>query len=342
MATQQTVLTREVLDTLPNGRQYYSVGELAPGVITRSNSGTAAGGSMGRDAQVLTVHGSGMNDFALLLDGFPQTNLFNTGIPGVQGVMPADGLNEEVNVLSGGNPAEADSGGVRVNLVPKSGGNRQPLPPGQARRREPPRHSGTGKLSHGHLAGQSNVRGRPWQVDHGESARLAAAAAAAKRSGTEGKPGERPATDAAGTNGGASRQSGVRELSCAHGPDRLRARELRRGGTVADAGRLSANRRRVGSSGRDEDRRTGRPAEDAPEPARTDRDDGHREAAHVCARSRPRAHGRADRSQHRPKHRARQLSPGRARGRHYGKHAISNAARALATRSTGRRAGARR
>ena len=77
---------------------------------------------MGRDAQMLTVHGSGMNDFALLLDGFPQM-IFYTGIPGVQGVMPADGLNEEVNVLSGGNPAEADSGGVRVNLVPKSGGN---------------------------------------------------------------------------------------------------------------------------------------------------------------------------------------------------------------------------
>src|SRR5439155_19620306 len=116
--TQQVVLTREVLDTIPNGRQYYSVGELAPAVITRSNSGTAAGGAMGRDAQLLVVHGSGTNDFALLLDGFPQM-IFYTAVPGVQGVMPPDGLNEEVNVLSGANPAEADSGGVRINMVPK-------------------------------------------------------------------------------------------------------------------------------------------------------------------------------------------------------------------------------
>ena len=121
-ATQQLVLTRDVMDTLPNGRQYFTIGEVTPGIITRSNSGQAAGGSMGRDAQMLLVHGSGLQDFALLLDGFPQM-IFYTGIPGVQGVMPPDGLNEEINLLSGGNPPEADSGGVRINMVPKSGGN---------------------------------------------------------------------------------------------------------------------------------------------------------------------------------------------------------------------------
>ncbi len=120
---QQRVVPREVLDTLPSGRQYYSMALLVPSVINRSNSGvTDNGGISGRDGQQLLVHGSKQFDFDMTIDGMSQTTLTIQAL-NLIGVLPADGIAEEVSVKTGANPAEVDRGGVVINMVPKTGSN---------------------------------------------------------------------------------------------------------------------------------------------------------------------------------------------------------------------------
>src|SRR5262249_10919912 len=108
--SQRAVLSRDVLDTIPSGRLYYSVADVTPGITSRSNAGASTGGSTGRDGQTLKMHGAGISDFLVLVDGMPQTDFVGPPIA----VMPNDGLTEEANLQTGANPAEADSGGVRV------------------------------------------------------------------------------------------------------------------------------------------------------------------------------------------------------------------------------------
>ena len=71
-----------------------------------------------------------------------------------------------------------------------------------------------------------------------------------KRKGAEAK-------DGAGTDGGASRQSDLRQLSQDHGPDRFRAGQLRRRRSLAHRGRWCTDRRVGRAHGRDPDRRSG-------------------------------------------------------------------------------------
>ena len=104
-----------------------------------------------------------------------------------------------------------------------------------ADRRQPPRPARSGQHSVRHLVSEPHVAGRARQVDPGEPARHAAAAAAAGRAaaGGEAERGGRRAVDARADRA-ASRQSGVRQLPRDDGSARPCARELRLRRTVAD------------------------------------------------------------------------------------------------------------
>ncbi len=121
--TQQTVFSRTVLDVVPSGRMYSSIGTLIPGMSTPSSFGDQdVGGAVGRDSHSLTIHGSRADDFRLMIDGMPvggwmSENGSNVAIP------PADSIAEEVNLQIGAFSAEVETGGPQMNLVPKSGGN---------------------------------------------------------------------------------------------------------------------------------------------------------------------------------------------------------------------------
>src|SRR6266849_41700 len=57
--TEQSVLPRTVLDAIPSGRSYTELGRLVPGIDATGNSGgNSVGGSTGRDATKLLIHGS--------------------------------------------------------------------------------------------------------------------------------------------------------------------------------------------------------------------------------------------------------------------------------------------
>ena len=188
-----------------------------------------------------------------------------------------------------------------------SRGDRQPLPAGEPRgpgtRRGPaPRsarpwqHPRRDLLRQPHLAGapgEMAARERP-----GHTARAAPAghpAAARRRPGRRAAHGSRAARRAPA-------EPGLRQLSCAHGPAGVRARELRRHRTVADERRRRSHRRFGGARRRAHRvRRSRGAAAGAARPLPAVRRDGHREAPRLC----PRPRRRALRSSGDPRHRAR-------------------------------------
>ncbi len=70
----------------------------------------------------LTVHGSSTSDFTMAIDGLRVNNLCGSGQ--YSGFYMNDGAIQELSYLTGAESAEIQSSGIRVNQVPKDGGNR--------------------------------------------------------------------------------------------------------------------------------------------------------------------------------------------------------------------------
>jgi hypothetical protein len=120
---QQRVLSGEERATLPTGRHTISITELIPGVTT-----TGSGHPTGHDVAGVAaqrgsamIHGSKTNDFQSQVDGVPSTLGGGTGSASWQAT-PSEV--QEMVFETGGMSAEQASGGVRVNVIPKEGGNR--------------------------------------------------------------------------------------------------------------------------------------------------------------------------------------------------------------------------
>jgi hypothetical protein len=121
---QQRVLTREVIDTIPTGsRSFANLGVLVPGA-TVSGLGAGVndvGGSAGNNNQTLAIHGSRQFDMVNLVDGMTVGQVVANGA--VSSMTFPDGNVEEINLEIGAHSTEMESGGIRVNIIPKSGGN---------------------------------------------------------------------------------------------------------------------------------------------------------------------------------------------------------------------------
>ena len=116
---RQTVLTREVLDALPTARNIQALAITTPGVtISRPD----VGGSEGMQHTFNTVHGSNTRDYTVAIDGMGVTSSLGDGSN--LAVYHNEGAYDEVGYQTSGIPAEVSSGGIRVNLIPKEGGNR--------------------------------------------------------------------------------------------------------------------------------------------------------------------------------------------------------------------------
>jgi hypothetical protein len=113
-AQRTTVLPREEIDAVPTGRTYAAVGALAVGVkVSEQNVGGARTGSQQR----LTAHGSISNDTTIEIDGISMNSWGD--------VQPNhnDALYQEVTVQTAALSAEVATGGPRLNLIPREGGN---------------------------------------------------------------------------------------------------------------------------------------------------------------------------------------------------------------------------
>jgi hypothetical protein len=117
--TQQKVMTREVLNAIPAGmKSTGQIGVLIPGVTSTSQDvGGTAFSAVG-----LAVHGSRLNEQAALYDGMNFNNGQGRGGQFIA-IVTNDATVQEMAIETAGLSAESETSGVRINLVPKDGGN---------------------------------------------------------------------------------------------------------------------------------------------------------------------------------------------------------------------------
>ncbi len=121
--TQRVVMTRDVLDSVPTGRNIQAVGIMIPGTSIAQGGGGAlsrdVGGSGGMQQSPLQFRGSG--DTVQTIEGVRLNNLCAQGA--YSGVYWNDGSFQELSYVTGADSAEMGQGGIRVNMVPRDGGN---------------------------------------------------------------------------------------------------------------------------------------------------------------------------------------------------------------------------
>jgi hypothetical protein len=123
-ATRQRVMSSELVDSLPSGRQLSNIAVLIPGVSVGGATGGRSqdvGGVLGNVNAVLTVHGSRGTDQRMTFNGMTLGTLGNAGASSYG--MPNTQAFQEVAIDYAAVSAELATGGVRMNVIPKDGGN---------------------------------------------------------------------------------------------------------------------------------------------------------------------------------------------------------------------------
>lgn len=115
---RRDVIGRELLDSLPTGRNYQTIGSVLPGVTMGRFD---VGGSTAMQQGTVISNGSQGGDMALLIDGMNVQSSLNAG--SVPAVYHNDQAYQEYVFQVSGGTAEAQSGGVVINMIPKEGGN---------------------------------------------------------------------------------------------------------------------------------------------------------------------------------------------------------------------------
>src|SRR5258706_5936235 len=116
-AQRTQVLERSVLDALPTTRNMQTVGAPIPGVkLSRPD----VGGSQGMQQAYMRTHGADDRHTSMQVDGMTVNSSMGDG--NIQAYND-DALAQQVVFQTSGMPAEVAAGGVRVNLIPKDGGN---------------------------------------------------------------------------------------------------------------------------------------------------------------------------------------------------------------------------
>jgi outer membrane receptor protein involved in Fe transport len=116
---QQTVMTQEILEGVPTGRDPWSVAKLIPGVQVATYD---VGGTQSFQQSSLSSHGSSTNDVSYNIDG--ATVNWPGGGGGATMLYYDQGMFEEVNYMTSAIPAEVMVGGVSINMVTKDAGNK--------------------------------------------------------------------------------------------------------------------------------------------------------------------------------------------------------------------------
>ena len=117
---KQSVLRQDVLNGIPTGRTQFTAATLIPGMnLTNQDVGgtnviNTTGGSM-------TIHGSNGNDQRVMIDGLSTANSELAGQ--ASNFLPNMGSTQEMAVDYSSGTADQMTGGVRINMIPREGGN---------------------------------------------------------------------------------------------------------------------------------------------------------------------------------------------------------------------------
>jgi hypothetical protein len=120
-ATKQRVVDQELLVAIPTGRTPQVAAFLIPGV-NLSNVDVGGTNIINTTGGSLSVHGGSISDTRLLIDGVTIANTEGTGWSA--NMLPNMGSTQEVAVDYSAVTAESITGGLQINMIPKTGGNR--------------------------------------------------------------------------------------------------------------------------------------------------------------------------------------------------------------------------
>jgi hypothetical protein len=122
--TQQRVFDQAVIEAIPAGRSHVNMAVLIPG-LAASQPGRGAlqdvGGTNNLQNTTFVIHGSRQADTRLQLDGVRLGNTLSEGQ--FSNFVPDTGMTQEVTIDYAAVSAEQPFGGLRINLIPKEGGN---------------------------------------------------------------------------------------------------------------------------------------------------------------------------------------------------------------------------
>src|SRR5712692_3462389 len=117
-AASRTVLSRDTLDSIPTGRTIQSVGQLVVGVTLNVPD---VGGSRAMQQTYMSVHGLSSSQVTTQVDGMMVNGLDGDGA--VQNYFN-NMMSQEMSYQTAGIGSDVSGGGVRLNMIPKEGGNR--------------------------------------------------------------------------------------------------------------------------------------------------------------------------------------------------------------------------
>jgi hypothetical protein len=116
---QQTVMSQEILEGVPTGRDPWSVAKIIPGVLITTYD---VGGHQSMQQSGMSAHGSMDADKTFAVDGLAVN--WPGGNGGATMLYYDQGMFGEVNYQTAAIPAEVAAGGIYINMVTKDAGNR--------------------------------------------------------------------------------------------------------------------------------------------------------------------------------------------------------------------------
>src|SRR5262245_60847046 len=116
---RRQVVSKDIIDAMPTSKNWSTIGVMTIGVSSNQND---VGGSAGEHQNQLKAHGGSFNDRIVQLDGIMNANMACNYA--CTGISTNDQSTQELSYEFGAISAEIAGGGVRVNIIPKDGGNR--------------------------------------------------------------------------------------------------------------------------------------------------------------------------------------------------------------------------
>jgi hypothetical protein len=115
---RRQVVSKDTIEAMPTSKNWSTIGVMAIGVFSNQND---VGGSAGEHQNQLKAHGGSFNDRLVQMDGLMISNMACNY--SCTGLSTNDASTQELSFEVGAISAETGGGGVRVNIIPKEGGN---------------------------------------------------------------------------------------------------------------------------------------------------------------------------------------------------------------------------
>jgi hypothetical protein len=117
-AVHTAVLDRRAIEELPSGRMIQSIGQLVPGINLNLPD---VGGARAMQQTYMSTHGMTAANNTVMVDGMMVNGLQGDGA--IQ-AYHNEAMSQEMSYQTSGISAETSAGGVRLNMIPREGGNR--------------------------------------------------------------------------------------------------------------------------------------------------------------------------------------------------------------------------